>query len=93
MTAGGGALGSRVPSRAERSASRRCPAPARLIEQIGIYIGDGGSGIVSLDRGSGSNGRLTGSGRELALFRLQSHGTGSVDTVNVNVESLDLRAR
>ena len=63
-------------------------APAWIVEEIGDYVADGGSGIVSLDRGGAGYGRSTGAGRELVLYRLQSRGSGSTDSVEAVVESL-----
>lgn len=67
--------------------------PRLATEELGSYVADGGSGIVSLDRGSAGYGRLTNSGREVVLFRLQSHGTGSVESVKAVIESLYVQTR
>lgn len=63
-------------------------SPEYVTEEIGNYLADGGSGIVSLDRGSAGYGRSTLSGRELILYRLQSVGSGSVENSRAVVESL-----
>ena len=67
-------------------------APAWVVEEIGDYVADGGSGIVSLDRGAAGYGRGTNAGRELVLYRLQSRGNGSADSVEAVVESLYVQA-
>lgn len=61
--------------------------PKYIVEEIGTYIADGGSGIVSLDRGGAGYGRLTSSDREIVLFRLQSKGVGSSNSAQAVVES------
>ena len=65
--------------------------PEHVVEEIGDYVADGGSGIVSLDRGAAGYGRKTGSGREVVLYRVQSRGTGSSAKVSAVVESLVVR--
>ena len=62
--------------------------PEYTVEEIGSYISDGGSGIVSLDRGGAGYGRRTSSGREVVLYRLQSNGVGSSRSAQAVVESL-----
>lgn len=62
--------------------------PEFVIEEIGNYVSDGGSGIVSLDRGAGSYGRKTGGGRELVLYRLQSIGVGQRESARALLESM-----
>ncbi len=62
--------------------------PEYIIEEIGSYVSDGGSGIVSLDRGAAGYGRRTSSGREIVLYRLQSNGVGSSKSAQAVVESL-----
>ena len=62
--------------------------PEYVFEEIGNYVADGGSGIVSLDRGAGMYGRKTGGGREVVVYKVQSMGNGSSDTVKAVVESL-----
>jgi Tfp pilus assembly protein PilX len=62
--------------------------PAYIVEEIGSYISDGGSGIVSLDRGGAGYGQRTSSGREIVLYRLQSNGVGSSKSAQAVVESL-----
>lgn len=67
--------------------------PTYVVEEVGDYVSDGGSGIVSLDRGSASYGRKTSSGREVVLYRLQSHGVGVTDVSQAVVESLYVQDR
>lgn len=61
--------------------------PEYVVEEIGAYVSDGGSGIVSLDRGSADYGSLTSSGRGVVLYRLQSFGVGSTTNAKAVVES------
>lgn len=53
--------------------------PRYLYEELGAYINDGGSGVVNLDRGSASYGRLSVAGREYTMYRAQSAGNGAVE--------------
>lgn len=68
-------------------------SPEYVVEEIGNYLADGGSGIVSLDRGAASYGRKTGSGRELVLYRLQGNGVGSTDAAQAVVETLYIKSQ
>jgi len=61
--------------------------PSYVIEQVGDYVSDGGTGIVNLDIGGAAYGRLTSGGREFLLFSVESHGEGSFDGVETVVES------
>ena len=97
-----GGPGERWWREADLGEARRAPdgaftglsdAPAWVVEEIGDYVADGGSGIVSLDRGAAGYGRSTGTGRELVLYRLQSRGNGSADSVRAVVESLYVQAQ
>lgn len=67
--------------------------PSYIVEEVGSYVSDGGSGIVSLDRGGGGYGRRTASGRELILYKLQSSGVGSTTDAKAIVESLYVRSQ
>ena len=67
--------------------------PEYVIEEVGAYVADGGSGIVSLDRGSAGYGSKTDSGREVVLYRVQSRGNGSAAPVDAVVESLFVQAQ
>ncbi len=62
--------------------------PVYVMEEIGSYESDGGSGIVNLDRGGGRYGLRTDSGRQLVLYRMQAKGLGSTDQSQALVESL-----
>lgn len=62
--------------------------PVYVMEEIGNYESDGGSGVVNLDRGSGRYGLRTDSGRQIVLYRMQSKGLGSTDESQALVESL-----
>ena len=68
-------------------------SPEYVVEEIGNYVADGGSGIVSLDRGAASYGRKTGSGREVVLYRLQANGVGSTDSAQAVLESLYIKSQ
>ena len=63
-------------------------SPIYVVEEIGNYQSDGGSGIISLDRGGAEYGGLTASGKEVVLYRLQTRGLGSTDSAQAVVESL-----
>ena len=63
-------------------------APRYIIEEVGQFVTDGGSGISSLDLGSASYGSRTRSGRDVAIYRIQSHGYGSFDDVKSVVETI-----
>lgn len=62
--------------------------PVYVVEEIGNYLSDAGTGVVSLDRGGAAYGRKTDSGRELVLYRFQASGVGSSDSARAVVESL-----
>ena len=61
--------------------------PRYVIEEIGQYVTDGGTGIVSLDIGGAAYGRRTTGGRNVVLYSIESHGVGSFDNVQSVVES------
>jgi len=61
--------------------------PRYVIEQVGDYVSDGGTGVVSLDIGGAAYGRGTKGGREFLLFSVESHGNGSFDSVEAAVET------
>lgn len=63
-------------------------SPRYVVEQIGDYVSDAGSGIVSLDRGAASYGGQTRSDREVMLYRIQTFGVGSTSNAKAVVESL-----
>ncbi len=63
-------------------------SPEYVIEEIGDYVSDAGTGIVSLDRGAASYGGLTRSDREITLYRIQTLGVGSTTNAKAVVESL-----
>ena len=62
--------------------------PVYVIEEIGNYESDGGTGIINLDRGSGRYGLSTDSGKQLVLYRMQAKGLGSTEQTQALVESL-----
>lgn len=62
-------------------------APTYVIEEVGDYISDGGTGVVNLDIGGSAYGRASASGREILLFSVESHGNGSFNTVETIVET------
>jgi len=61
--------------------------PRYSIEQVGDYVSDGGTGVVNLDIGGTSYGRMTSGGREIILFNVQSHANGSFNEVKTVVET------
>lgn len=61
--------------------------PKYSIEEIGNYISDGGTGVVSLDVGAAAYGRMTTGGREIILYNVQSHANGSFNEVKMVVET------
>lgn len=61
--------------------------PRYVVEQLGRYLSDGGTGVVSLDIGSGSYGNLSRGGKEIVLFRVETHGKGSIDETQSVIES------
>ncbi len=61
--------------------------PRYVIEEIGQYVTDGGTGIVSLDIGGAAYGSRTTGGRNVVLYSIESHGKGSFDNVQSVVES------
>lgn len=62
--------------------------PRYVIEQVGVYVSDGGTGVVNLDIGSAAYGRQSSAGRELVLFSVESQGKGSFESVETVVESV-----
>ncbi len=63
-------------------------SPRYIIEQVGQFVTDGGSGISSLDIGSAAYGSRSRSGRDVAIYRVQSQGYGSLDDIKSVVESV-----
>lgn len=63
-------------------------SPRYIIEEYGQYVSDGGSGISSLDLGSASYGSRSRSGRDVAIYRIQSQGYGSLNNVKSVVETV-----
>jgi Tfp pilus assembly protein PilX len=61
--------------------------PRYVIEEVGQYVTDGGTGIVSLDIGGAAYGRRTTGGRNVVLYTIESHGKGSFDNVQSVIES------
>ncbi len=68
-------------------------SPSYVVEEVGGFIADGGSGIVSLDRGGASYGRKSGSGREVVLYRLQGSGVGSTEAAKAVVETVYVKSQ
>jgi Tfp pilus assembly protein PilX len=63
-------------------------SPRYIIEEIGQFVTDGGSGITSLDLGSAAYGSRSRSGRDVAVYRIQSQGYGSLNEVVSVVETV-----
>lgn len=62
--------------------------PRYTLEELGNYISDGGTGIVSLNTGSGAYGRQGNGVREVVLYSLEAYGKGSYDVVQAAAESI-----
>lgn len=62
--------------------------PRYIVEEIGQYVSDGGTGIANLDLGSSTYGSRSKGGRDVVLYRIESQGTGSFNEVQSVVESL-----
>ena len=67
--------------------------PRHVLEEVGTYATDGGTGIVGLDLGSGSYGSRSRSGREVVLYRVESHGSGSLDNIQSAIETVVIHSR
>ena len=67
--------------------------PEYVIEEVGYFQSDGGTGIISLDRGSSSYGSLTESGREVVLYRFQAKGFGSTQSTKAITESMYVQTK
>ncbi len=63
-------------------------SPRYILEEVGQFVTDGGSGISSLDLGSASYGSRSRSGRDVVVYRIESHGTGSFNEVRSVVETV-----
>lgn len=53
--------------------------PRFIVEELGSFTSDGGTGISNLDRGSGAYGRISSSGRDFVLYRTESAAIGVQD--------------
>lgn len=62
--------------------------PRYVLEEIGQFVPDGGTGIASIDLGSSAYGGRSRSGRDVVLYRIESHGTGSYAEVQSVIESV-----
>ena len=62
--------------------------PRYVLEEVGQFVPDGGTGIASIDLGSSAYGGRSRSGRDVVLYRIESHGTGSFAEVQSVVESI-----
>lgn len=63
-------------------------SPRYIVEEVGQFVTDGGSGIASLDLGSSPYGSRSRSGRDVAVYRIQSQGYGSLNEVRSVVETV-----
>lgn len=63
-------------------------SPRFVIEELGLFVSNGDSGVSNLDLGSGSYGSATRGGRQVVFYRIESHGTGSFDGVRSVIESV-----
>lgn len=64
--------------------------PRHIVEEVGQYATDGGTGIVGLDLGSAAYGSRSRSGREVVLYRVESHGSGSLNNIKSVIETVYL---
>lgn len=64
--------------------------PRYTYEQIGEYISDGGTGVVNMDIGGASYGKLSAGAREIVLFKIESQGVGSKTDVIRALETVVL---
>ncbi len=62
--------------------------PRYIYEEIGSFVTDGGTGVSSVDIGSAVYGRTTRSGRDVVVYRIESHGLGSYSEVQSVVETV-----
>ena len=62
--------------------------PRYILEEVGQYVTDGGSGVASLDLGSSSYGSRSRGGRDVVVYRIESHGRGSFSEVQSVVETV-----
>ena len=62
--------------------------PRYIVEEVGRYLTDGGTGVVSLDIGSAAYGRRSQAGREVVLYRAESQGKGSFNETQSVIESI-----
>ncbi len=63
-------------------------SPRYIVEEVGQFVTDGGTGISSLDLGSASYGSRSRSGRDVVVYRIESQGTGSFNAVRSVVETV-----
>jgi len=61
--------------------------PRYVIEEVGQYVTDGGTGVVSLDIGGAAYGSRTTGGRNVVVYTIESHGKGSFENVQSVIES------
>lgn len=62
--------------------------PRFIFEEVGLFSSDGGTGVANLDVGSAAYGRVSNSGREVVLYRIESKGTGTTTETGSVVETL-----
>jgi|GEM_PF-1239004 len=51
--------------------------PRYIVEELGSFSSDGGTGVANLDKGSGAYGRQSSGGRDFAVFRTESVAVGA----------------
>lgn len=62
--------------------------PRFIFEEVGLFSSDGGTGVANLDVGAAAYGRVSNSGREVVLYRIESKGTGTTTETGSVVETL-----
>lgn len=62
--------------------------PRYILEEIGQFVTDGGTGVAGLDLGSAAYGGRSRSGRDVVMYRIESHGRGSFNEVQSVVETV-----
>jgi len=67
--------------------------PRYTVEEIGRYLHDGGTGIVTLGAGSGTYGSVGDGAREVVLYSLEAYGKGSVEDIQAAAESTFVLSR
>lgn len=62
--------------------------PRYIYEEVGLYIADGGTGVVNMDIGGAAYGKTSAGAREHVLYKVEAQGVGSVADVKRAVETV-----